>query len=465
MEAIALNALWLLPILAAGIALFLPRRSLMIFSLAHGILQGLLWLLLYSLVKASEIALRVPWFSLGGQKFYYFISAHSTNLALLLLTVIVGHASLLYGQLYVAQVQGFSALLFLVMGFSQGVFLAQDILLFFVFYEAALVPAFLLIYGWGSPRRRSAAVKFALFTLSGSVVFLVGLLLSLHEVPIEAGEVWLPSRLSSLSWLLMSIGLAVKLPLIPLHSWLGEAHVEADTALSMMLAGILLKLGGYALLHWVWTAPTADQALGLRIIGSISLIYAAAVATGQSDLKSMIAFTSIGHMAMVAIGAGAQSIYGLQGAYHQLFTHGIISAGLFAWVGWIEKSFQTRQIKELSGALSYSNWKPFQAALLSFSAIGAPGTALFISELMIIWGVARGTTWAWALLPAAGIVLTAVYFLRAYRRLAAPSHSSPRLSGSPSPFLQLIVWVFIGLSMAVGIYPKIWLELLTHVGG
>ncbi|MCS6894537.1 MAG: NADH-quinone oxidoreductase subunit M [Bacteroidia bacterium] len=465
MEAIALNALWLSPIGAAGVALLMSRRALGVFSIIHGGIQGIVWLILYDLNEKAAVAVRSPWFSMGGEEFFYFISAHPTNLALLLLTIVVGHASLLYGQRYIGRVQEFSALLFLVMGFSQGVFLAKDILLFFIFYEAALVPAFLLIYGWGSPKRKNAAVKFALFTLSGSILFLIGLLIGLREVPSGISDAWYSAQLPPLSWILMSVGLSVKLPLVPLHSWLGDAHVEADTALSMMLAGILLKLGGYALLHWVWVAPTAEEALILRIAGGISLVYAAAVATGQSDLKRMIAFTSIGHMAMVAIGAGAQSVYGLQGAYHQLFTHGIISAGLFAWVGWLEKSFHTRQIDNLHGVLAHRSWKQFQAALLSFGAIGAPGMALFISELMIIWGVANGTNWAWALLPGANIVLTAIYFLRAYRKLAAPP--PPTISSTSKAFVQyqFIVWGFIVLSIAVGIYPKIWLELLAHVGG
>ncbi|MCX8112497.1 MAG: NADH-quinone oxidoreductase subunit M [Bacteroidia bacterium] len=457
MAAFALNLLWLLPVTMAGAALMLNRKSLRVLTLMHALWQLFFWGILY---REKGAGLQWLWFRLGGKAFFYGLGAHSANLALLLLTILVGHIALLYGQGSVGRVRSFSALLFLVMGFAQGVFLARDLLLFFVFYEAALVPAFLLIYGWGGERRREAAVKFALFTLGGSVFFLIGILLALQEMPTGLREDWSPERLPSTAWLLMTIGLGVKLPLVPLHSWLGEAHVETDTSISMILASILLKLGGYGLLYWVWRALSGEEALLLRIWGGLSLLYAAAIATGEIDLKRLIAFTSIGHMALVALGAGSQSLYGLQGAYHQLFTHGLISAGLFAWVGTIEKAFGNRRIDELRGILKD---RPFQAVLLFFGAMGVPGMALFVSELMVVWGTAVGVGWWWALIPALSLVLTAIYFLRAYRELAAPT---PLLlsPGSLAPFFRAVVWFFILLSVGVGLYPKVWLDLLADVG-
>ncbi|MCS7153872.1 MAG: NADH-quinone oxidoreductase subunit M [Bacteroidia bacterium] len=457
MAALILNLLWLSPVAAAGIAFTLTRRGLLTFTIGHGLFQLLLWVKLY---LQREAALQIPWSSLAGKTFHYALAAQPSNLALLLLTIIVGHLALYYGQREVGRVRSFSALFWLALGFSQGVFLAKDVLLFFVFYEAALVPAFLLIYGWGGIRRKEAAVKFALFTLGGSVLFLVGMILALNSLPDSTYEAWASGGVSLAAWGLMTVGLAVKLPLFPLHSWLGEAHVEAATAVSMLLAGILLKLGGYALLQWVWFSLSSDLAWLLRIWGGVSLAYAAAVATGQIDLKRLIAFTSIAHMALVAVGAGAQDERGLQGAYHQLFTHGLISAGLFAWVGMVEKVLGSRRITELRGSLAR---QPFQAAILFFGAIGIPGSALFVSEMMIVWGVAAGSGWSWALIPASGVVLSAIYFLRTYRELAAPTEKvfPPTLSLPP---YQKLVWLLILLSVGVGIYPKLWLDLLAHVG-
>lgn len=258
----------------------------------------------------------------------------------------------------------------------------------------------------------------------------------------------------------MTMGLAVKLPLVPLHSWLGEAHVEADTAISMLLAGILLKLGGYGLLYWVWFQGYSLSLLGW---GALSLVYAAAVATAQIDLKRMVAFTSIGHMALVAIGAGSGSPRGLEGAYYQLFTHGLISAGLFAWVGTLEKSYGSRSLRYLVGVLWAKPQKQWAAVLLFFGAIGVPGMALFISEVLVIWGTGEGAGWAWAIAPALSLPLTGVYFLRAYRELAKPAEGLP-IAPLPLPAQEAVIWALIALSLLAGLYPKPFLALLAYVG-
>lgn len=462
MESLILNALWLSPLFAAGIALILPRLFLSFFTGVHGAAQVLAWLYLYQKALFPALSYEMPWFSLGEKQFFYAIGFHSANAALILLTILIGHIALLYGLGYVGRPDSFAALSFLVMAFSQGVFLAKDIFLFFIFYEGALIPAFLLIYGWGGVNRREAAVKFALFTLGGSVFLLVGLLMGIGAISSGRHEVWAGGTLSWVVWLFMTIGLAVKLPLVPLHSWLGDAHVEADSAISMVLAGILLKLGGYALLYWVWIGLSPEEVLFLRIWGGLSMVYAAAVATGQTDVKRLIAFTSIGHMALVPMGAAAHASEGLSGAYHQLFTHGIVSAGLFAWVGMIEKRFGTRILSKLHGVLFREGRVQFLTVLLFFGAIGVPGMALFISEMLIVWGMAKGAGWTWALIPASGILLTAIYFLRAYRELIAPGNHS--LSTAPFGLYEGIVWLLLLVSLGVGLYPKVWLDLLSHVG-
>lgn len=328
-----------------------------------------------------------------------------------------------------------------------------------MFYEASLVPAFLLIRGWGGVGRSGAAVRFALFTLGGSVFLLVGLLWGFAEKGESRLALWQASVPGVGAWLLMTVGLAVKLPLFPLHNWLGEAHVEAETGVSMVLAGLFLKLGGYGLLEWVWYDMPEEWRYGLLGWGLLSLWYALGVAAGQSDLKRLIAFTSISHMAFVALGAGSGSSMGMQGAYHQLFTHGIVSAGLFAWAGLLEKRRGSRSLAVLAGGLSRRE----KAAMvfLFFGAMGVPGLALFISEVFVLGGVGMGAGWGWSGLSAVSLPLTGLYFLRAYRQLSQ-SGEVPVVSSFSTG--EVIVWGLIALMVAAGVYPQPWLDLLAHVG-
>ncbi|GIV23889.1 MAG: NAD(P)H-quinone oxidoreductase subunit D4 [Bacteroidia bacterium] len=462
MAVFALNLLWLGPLAIGFLSLFLGRRALWGLVVGSGFGHLLLWGYLYLTYHAQGPVQVLPWFSLGGKPLFYAIGLSPQNAWLVFLAIFLGHAALFYAVAQIARPRAFSFLVFLVMAFSQGVFLARDVVLFFVFYEASLVPAFLLIYGWGGRQRRAAAVKFALFTLGGSVVLLIGLLWGLMGRASGLWEEWRGMALPMGAWWLMTIGLAVKLPLIPLHNWLGEAHVEADTPVSILLAGLLLKLGGYALLSWVWINGPSGLLVGW---GGLSLVYAAAVATAQKDLKKLIAFTSIGHMALVAIGAGAGSSTALQGAYHQLFTHGLVSAALFAWVGYIEKATGSRHIGYLRGVLKGVGFQQLLPVVLFFAAIGVPGTALFVSEVLVVLGTGAGIGWTWAWVPALSLPLTGIYFLRAYRELAQPTPEQVPLPEAHlfAPQLAVIGVLLLGILLA-GIFPRPWLTVLSYVG-
>ncbi|MCS6790804.1 MAG: hypothetical protein NZ580_07485 [Bacteroidia bacterium] len=457
MEIFALNSLWLLPIIMTFFTPLLSRTALIGVALLQGLLHIGAWAWLVLRWYGQVLRWNLPWFQMGGYTFHYALVLHPGNLWLLFLTIVIGYSALLYALTYIEEPAQFTVFMGLTLGFSQGLFLADDVMLFFVFYEASLIPAFLLIYGWGGAHRRSAAIQFALFTLSGSVFLLVGLLWGMKEMGSSLKEGWHIARLPLGAWWLMSIGLAVKLPLLPLHSWLGEAHVEADSAVSMVLAGLLLKLGGYGLLYWVWDGIPSAQAISLRIWGMLTLFYAVAVAAGQTDLKRMIAFTSIAHMAFVPLGAGSESSLGKWGAYHQLFTHGVVSAGLFAWIGLVEKSTSYRSLRQLSGFLQRSRGWTLPTLFLFASAIGVPGMSLFISEMLVIGGTASGAGWLWALVPASSLLLTGAYFLRALRELFTSENQS-----FPAPIIDtkwFILWLLIFISGIAGVYPGPWLEV------
>jgi NADH-quinone oxidoreductase subunit M len=457
-----LTLLWLGPLVGAILLPLGGRRWVLSVLTATTLGETLIWLWLYPQVKAATaVTAAIPWFTWGQQTIFYALGASPENLWLLLLSILVGNGAIFYG-FDVPRLRAFAALMLISLSAVLGAFLARDLVLFFVFYEASLVPAFVLIYQWGGRRRAAAAIRFALFTLSGSVLVLVGLLIGLYAGYGASWEAWRASSLPPAVVFLLTLGFAVKLPIVPLHSWLGEAHVEAATPVSIVLAGLLLKLGGYGLLSWSWPHLPRTALPVLIGWGLLSLFYASVVAAGQTDLKRLIAFTSISHMAFIPLG-GALPRYGLMGAYHQLFTHGLISAGLFAWVGLLEKNYQTRDLRLLHGILSqHPRWNLY-GILLFMAAIGAPGFGLFISELMVLWGLGTSVGWVYTALAATSLLLSALYFLRAYQKLLT-GELPPQGIGLFLAPQETLILLCLALAILSGIYPQPWLSLLAYVG-
>lgn len=457
-----LTLLWSGPLVGALLLPLGGRRWVLSVLTATTLGETLIWLWLYPQVKAATaVTAAIPWFTWGQQTIFYALGASPENLWLLLLSILVGNGAIFYG-FDVLRLRAFAALMLISLSAVLGAFLARDLVLFFVFYEASLVPAFVLIYQWGGRRRAAAAIRFALFTLSGSVLVLVGLLMGLYAGYGASWEAWRASSLPPAVVFLLTLGFAVKLPIVPLHSWLGEAHVEAATPVSIVLAGLLLKLGGYGLLSWSWPHLPRTALPVLIGWGLLSLFYASVVAAGQTDLKRLIAFTSISHMAFIPLG-GALPRYGLMGAYHQLFTHGLISAGLFAWVGLLEKNYQTRDLRFLHGILSQQPRWNLYGILLFMAAIGAPGFGLFISELMVLWGLGTSVGWVYTALAATSLLLSALYFLRAYQKLLT-GELPPQGIGLFLAPQETLILLCLALAILSGIYPQPWLSLLAYVG-
>ena len=457
-----LTLLWSGPLVGALLLPLGGRRWVLSVLTATTLGETLIWLWLYPQVKAATaVTAAIPWFTWGQQTIFYALGASPENLWLLLLSILVGNGAIFYG-FDVLRLRAFAALMLISLSAVLGAFLARDLVLFFVFYEASLVPAFVLIYQWGGRRRAAAAIRFALFTLSGSVLVLVGLLMGLYAGYGTSLEAWRASSLPPAVVFLLTLGFAVKLPIVPLHSWLGEAHVEAATPVSIVLAGLLLKLGGYGLLSWSWPHLPRTALPVLIGWGLLSLFYASVVAAGQTDLKRLIAFTSISHMAFIPLG-GALPRYGLMGAYHQLFTHGLISAGLFAWVGLLEKNYQTRDLRFLHGILSQQPRWNLYGILLFMAAIGAPGFGLFISELMVLWGLGTSVGWVYTALAATSLLLSALYFLRAYQKLLT-GELPPQGIGLFLAPQETLILLCLALAILSGIYPQPWLSLLAYVG-
>jgi NADH-quinone oxidoreductase subunit M len=345
---------------------------------------------------------------------------------------------------------GFYGLLLVLESAMLGVFAARDVILFYVFFEFTLVPLFFLIGIWGHDDRRRAAVKFFIYTLAGSVLAFLGLLtivlwnaahtgtlsfdiatltagLALHPLPMDSRGGWLQW------WVFLALfaGFAVKVPIVPFHTWLPLAHVEAPTGGSVDLAGVLLKIGIYGFLRFSLpmlpdaTAAAAPWILGLGVIG---ILYGALVALAQTDLKRLIAYSSVSHMGYCVMGVAALEPVAVEGATLQLINHGLSAAGLFALVGMIYERYHTRSIANLGGIAARAPWLAFMFLLFTFSSIGLPGLNGFVGEFMVLLGSFQrawgGVAAEWrtiyltmAVASVVGVVLGAWYMLWAVERV------------------------------------------------
>ncbi len=435
---------------------------------------------------ANDLLVRKPWINYFNIQ--YYLGLDGISLSLVLLTGLVSMLACLASWNIDKQVKGYFSLFLVLTASMMGVFLALDMFLFYIFFEVMLLPMYFLIGIWGGENREYAAIKFLLYTLFGSVFILVAILLLYFWGGDTGASVWgqnftahsfdavmLAQAAAEGSyygpwiqnWIfaLFFLGFCVKLPSFPFHTWLPDAHVQAPTPISMILAGVLLKIGGYGLIRLAWPlAPAGAQALASFVawLGVFSIIYGALAAMAQTDFKKLVAYSSVSHMGYVTLGMAAMRgltndsryyTYGVDGAMYMMLAHGITSTGMFFLVGVIYDRAHTRDLKKLGGLMNIMPVYGALAMIIFFGSMGLPGLCGFIAEVFVILGAFHYDLWV-GILAAVAVILTAGYILWTIQRVFLGRNDHLRGLPDMTPRELVIGVPLVVLTIALGVFPQ-----------
>ncbi len=431
-----LNLVTFFPLIGFLVLLFIPREqknTIRWITLITMLITFALSIWMLTLFNPSnpglQLEIKLPWITVAGFVITYYLAVDGMSILLVLLTTLLTPLAIVSTWNDVEErVKEFMAWFLLLETSMIGVFLAQDLFLFFIFWEFTLVPMYFLIGIWGGPRRLYAAIKFFLYTMAGSILMLLAILWlgirgSTFSVPdlIAAGDI--SANIQTWLFLAFAAAFAIKVPMWPLHSWLPDAHVEAPTAGSVILAGVLLKMGTYGFLRFaipLFPDAAVRFAPWIAVLAVIGILYGAMVSFAQRDAKKLVAYSSVSHLGFVMLGLFALNSSGIQGAILQMINHGLSTGALFLAVGMIYERRHTRVMDDFGGL-----WKvmPVYAVLtliVTLSSMGLPGLNGFVGEFTILLGAfgsqAIGSPW-FAGLAAVGVILAAVYLLQFFQKL------------------------------------------------
>ena len=470
-----LSAITWLPLIGALVVLGLPKQQVKLIQMvsiaASAASFVLAWTLLASFNQATsalQFVERLSWVPEMGMT--YVMGVDGLSFPMVLLTSLMSLVAMVASTRITERVKAYFAWLLVLETAMLGVFMAQDWFLFYMFYEITLIPMFFLIGIWGGRNKGQASMSFFLYTLGGSIFMLLGIIAvylnnqghSFDMVQLSQANTGWTADFKIMVFAAFFIGLAVKIPAFPLHGWLPLAHVEAPIPVSVLLSAVLLKMGGYGLMRVAGMLPEGISwfAPMLFILGLINIIYGALMAWRQTDLKAMVAFSSISHMGFVLLGMSALTATGFTGVVMQMFTHGIIVGALFLLVGCLYERAHTREIGEFSGLAQKVPVFSVVMSLTLLASMGLPGLAGFVSEFHTLlggfhrWGL-------WVALASIGIVVTAAYSLRAINQMFLGAFN-PRwehitdLNGREVLMMTPLVLLMVGL----GIFPGAALTLM-----
>ncbi|HMT91670.1 NuoM family protein [uncultured Thiothrix sp.] len=467
--------LLLMPVTGALFILFLPNhRQTWIRPAA---LSTAVLTLIYTLYLATQMDFSNPAVQLVAEYqwnerlgTYFSFGVDGLSYPLVALTNLLMLVAIAVSTQINERIKGYYILLLLLEAATMGVFLTQGWALFYVFWELVLIPLFFLIDRWGGANRQRAALNFVLYTMGGSVFMLLGLLMLFDANPehrflfasIKRASEVIPPETQTVIFLGLMIGLGVKMPLFPLHGWLPLAHVEAPSPVSILLSGILLKMGAYGLIRSAEMLPAAALNLQdlMMALGMIGMLYGGLLAWRQSDLKKMIAYSSVSHMGVVMIGIAALNENGLMGAAYQMVAHGLVAGALFMLIGLLYERTHTRDINDYGSLLRATPRFAVLIILALVGGVGLPGTAGFIGELhALIGGFER---WGWLVAALSlGMLITATYSLRTVKQLyTGPINLSMQQVEDLKPLELVAGGVLVTGTLLLGFYPLPLLDVL-----